>query len=524
MSAFTGTIVVKKAGQLIPDAFLERAIKNNPTFFGAAVVTADEQGTTSLEISTTEEGEYSLEAVKELQEALKEGDVLFYFGKFPKEHDLDDRQPFLAVKNSAGDNIIAVCMDGEFPSAPEGSKHSREYHVFGEYLQEKLQSIYDDAGQDLDKFLEKMKAPMVTKEINNLTGPMANITLFTNQADVVPFVKNMNFSFDWGTTSSAYGFETQATADKPAGMLGRLQKVVGRAAPPVPSAKPKAEDKPAEVPAAPKKEEVSEDEYEMRSPPSQLKGRKPLRNWYENVFGSVPDNYKDRPSVRVKKKKVEAKTPPVVQKQETVAKDFKDFPKDRVAATAVTAPAVPTARAAPAVPAKGKDVAPKHVSVDNKPITDKNVRAAEVQAAQEAEEAKILPFIPAHEKQKLVEVFLKSANVTKFMDAKSKDYIHDPKELQKLEEDYPSFTDAAKLNGLEDTFRWPHEVLVNLCKETPIAAARLIEQYRMSYYNTLTSEVKKTEDNKPTETQTTQTSTNVRAAPPVPRRAVAGRR
>jgi len=411
-----GKIIYKKKGELVPDQLLEKLFHGKPTLVDLCMV---DQG--ALQFAHPDNVD-NMEEFKRIMEVFKDYATICFFG-YDAEYLTDDRQPFVLVRNSKDQPVLAVCMQGDFsPYHDEKSAHSDEFHALNKYFRPKLQKIFSLCKEDIPQFLDELRDPVLVDELSTKTFlNQGSIEVLSITGEVFSFVRDdKRKEFKWGFTSDTLGHDESEYPEKTKGglaaALSGLPGFKSKAKTEAPKAKPEPETpqevmKPPVVPA-----EVKE---ELIFPPAEIQSgsKNQIRAWYNEMFGFCPDNYKRSPGVlssRLKKKG------PI--------KALSDIARN-----------VPTSVTIP--------------------------------AAQDAKETMVdIPVIPAEKKKQIEKNFLESKTISKLLADQTP---FDPKSILEQEGKYSTFCENFGLKT-EDTFKWGLASYRELCRRWPDETGILI--------------------------------------------------
>ena len=413
-----GKVVYKKKGELIPEQLLDKLFFGKPTLVDCCVV---DQGKFTFAHPDKVD---SKEEFKKIMEVFKDYPIMYFFG-YSAEYLTDDRQPFVLVRNSKDQPILAVCMQGDFrPYYDEKSAHTDEFHALNKYFRPKLQKIFSLCKEDIPQFLDELRDPVMVEELSTKTFlNQGSVEILTITGEIFSFANDdKRKEFKWGFTTDTLGHdESEYPVPEKAkgGLAEALSGLPGfkpKAKTEAPKAKPEPETqqvvKPAPVPATV--------EDELIFPPAEVQAgsKNQKRAWYNQMFGFAPDNYKNSPGVLRSR-----------LKQKGPIKALSDIPR-------------------------------------NVPVGDPNLAAN-----RDANEKVDIPIIPDVKKKQIIENFLESKTISKLL---SDQTPFDPKTILETEGKYPTFCESLGLN-LIDTYKWSLASKRELCRRWPDEAGILIQ-------------------------------------------------
>lgn len=314
---YTQSILEKLVGTAaMPAELLDKLFKENTSAWGLAVRTSK-----GIEIEKfAKMGDASSE-IKEFEGILKgtkNYPSIAVFHSFPKEFDEDEIQPWAPIKDSKGMPILAVAIDGDLPKyagSEDGNSEAMEFLL--KWLGPKLEQAYAMAGNSPSKLYEFVKSAQFMTDFSEQIGHRCVLTFMPAQGD--PFCVEKNEIGDsgvYGNVSNSYGFSSPKPEPAPKPEV----KPKAEAEPEAPKKSKWAdEDTPEPVkevpsvpgvapPALPKDDvtgkvakEIVEQDW---TPPPNIHGKK-LKNLYREMLGgTLPANWDERPTVKIKVEKV----------------------------------------------------------------------------------------------------------------------------------------------------------------------------------------------------------------------------
>lgn len=301
----TTSIVSVRAGMTIPKTFLHKLITENRSAIGMAV-----QETNKIEIEKffpLASIEKEMDNFNTILGATKNFQRMFCFSSFPEEYDEGEVQPWVVIRDSKGNPIIAVGIEGDLPGL-EADGSSEMYGCITEHIGPKIEGLYELVGNNPEKLYTALKnekafcndfLKMVGHRGHFFFMPMKGDIFATGKEGVIP----QNGKFDWGAASFTYGYTESAveaaSVEKPEVKPSTATKVSKYAsADPEPGIQqddkgvhhlpePKPEVKPPAVPEKPTVDPVAAAAAEAvkghwETPPGNLHGKK-LKEWYRSM-------------------------------------------------------------------------------------------------------------------------------------------------------------------------------------------------------------------------------------------------
>lgn len=223
---YTTSIVQVFPGETIPAALLFKLHSENQSAMGLVVRNGN-----LLDIEKFDEMDSVEDEVKEttlILESTKKHHRELNFHSFPEGFSSDEVQPWIPLKNSKGEPLLCVSIEGDFPGrATDG--HSEAYAVMHEYLGPKIEEMYKVFGNDMKKLIPYLQSDGFHKDLDNLLGHRAVFEFLPSEGDSFTYgktngkpVNEIGLEGTWGRASNVYGYSesaiaaaTPATAEEP---------------------------------------------------------------------------------------------------------------------------------------------------------------------------------------------------------------------------------------------------------------------------------------------------------------------
>ena len=156
-----GVIILKQAGQDIPQEYLEKAHTANPMAVGMARVSGNEIFTGYIN------DPMPLDQLQQVLEQFKDEKVLLCLSELtPSTNSL---QPFMMCKNDEGEIQFVVAMEGDFSEfAKAGSSDTDAFHAFVSHLLPKFNGIFTMRQGSVTEIVGELQNPMISREIGGL--------------------------------------------------------------------------------------------------------------------------------------------------------------------------------------------------------------------------------------------------------------------------------------------------------------------------------------------------------------------
>lgn len=439
-------IIHKKAGQVIDERLLSKALEQFPSAIGTITRVGED-----LFVSN-DRGVPDLPKMQEALEAAKDHDVYLWLANIDEQDDIkqEDIQPFIIKEGDK--TLLAVMVEGDFAKFNNSKDGSVEWANFSnEILIPTLSEYAELSGGDFDKFVELIHGKMFEKNMVSHISHRGIIAVvpFSGDALVLSQSNTMLGTYDWGFTTQHLNHDDIADQT------------------PEPAKEPEPEKKgffsftnkaKAEAPAAPKTEAQKSDPVKdtpkddnkrvlpgkgknssIPSPavgvkvPDTLKGK--ARKQYIRKGMGLSPNSDELPEGWFK----EGFVIPEKGKKPSVVKDLKDIGKAMGSASASTIASVEAGKKAGEFPVKDGETSALPV------ITEKNKLG-------------VMDF------------------VAKRLDKNSQE-ITDPKTMQAAEAKVPTFSEATGV-GIADLKKLFFKDLSDFTNTYPVEAALLIMELR----------------------------------------------
>jgi hypothetical protein len=432
----------KLADKEFPDALLDALLKEHKSGAGIAVMGAfpDYLGTFHQLVSP------STKDVQELLAGHKDKCCVLSFVRGPDKMEEKQLQPYVGLFDTDGNTTLAGFLSGNFESKAKAGGDSAELQVWTRLVVPQILRTAKNHEDDAAETYTDMASDPATAELMKMFyDKVGNITVVTNEGLITWGEGRTDFDFGWTTDACGYAEATKVNAepakpaDKSSGKLsgfGKSHKPEGLSETQKTHSSqvslPTPKDAPGITPA--------DEEWIFSCPPSAwTKDQK--RKWYleHNIYidgkvlnvgaGIVPEGYKNCPKVRIKKSQITAPASAPI-------KSLQEIPKDKIVTN--SGPAVTT---------------------------------------------ELVPMIPPAEKRWLAEYFQKKGHVQGTLsEGKS---IIDPKRIEKLEEDWPAFVEAAGLDKTIQTIFFTNEERNDIIKNAPMSALVAWQDICLAHYNLL---------------------------------------
>lgn len=284
------TIVLKRAGLIVPENFLAHVLDAGFTSYTSATKTSEKNFIVGSKVSE----QLSLDDLMAFQESEKDSQVLLAFGKHEGKLEEVEIQPYSLI-GKEDDVQLAAFLFGDFSEYLKGpTDMSAMFHCLSSYLRPKINMAYELTGLNLEATLNFLRNETFITEMRKIT-PEGGVIFMTGTGDIVPFCTPSNTlldnEFEWGWATSLCGFskeEAKTQEEKPSKPALKISE----------PAWDQNKNPVIEAEAEKKVEEAKKQEKEMVHPPASI-NKNELPHWYNenNVGGVIPSNWHKRPGI-----------------------------------------------------------------------------------------------------------------------------------------------------------------------------------------------------------------------------------
>lgn len=503
--------VVKLAGQLINDDFIESIVKHHRHYIGVAVAKDDKI------ILHHEQQAPTVDAVKKVMEFAKDNVAVFAFGDVG--HILpEDIQPISLLKDADGNDVCVVCLDGDFDRHRKSNEaHIPEYTVAKDNLAKRI-AKYASKSSSIDGVIEELNDDVTRADICNLWGNRGSITFLFSDGQVctIQAGNDKAGNYDWGYAS--YSYQTQAEEPKKSVIdkgVDTLKSLMGSST--VAKAPPQngvvvangltTNGTDTKVNDLPEGTVLIKPDFSHKT----LQSRKEKERWYENRLGYAVRNAKEGPlllripgkdgshtwrladtkSLSILKHTVildPPKASPLAQDKPPVEPQVQ--PEVTPEVTPEPVKEVPQADLPPWMQGKKvfkstvREAAPKEVGGQQSKTAQVALPAGGNQQAQDKVPASVrtdrVPMLSPDQKQKMQEIMKRSEFVGTFGEGLKQ--VNDPKALKaQLEQEIPDMAKALGIGNDMSVFAgWKFEQfyllansIISVGKNNPEAASQM---------------------------------------------------
>lgn len=327
---YTASIVTVKANETIPAAFLKKLCAENGSALGIAVQMGGKLDVEKWPNLRDEDAETRFAKMSKIDANTKKYNRMFCFHAFPPEFDESECQPWVVIRSSKNEPILAIAIEGDLPGKGTEDGDSEMLGTIQEFLGPKIEALYTVCGNDPKKLMTAVKDQKFGEELLKEVGYRGHFFFLPAEGEVFAIGKegavSQNGSFSWGAASFTYGYTeaaieaaTLAKPDVPVKSKSKWEDdepvaEVKPAAPDAPKEEPKpqievlkADPKPATDPVHKAADAVQEGHWE--NPPENVHG-KPLKKWYRDMDskitgkkGDLRPDWNKRPAVWIPHKK-----------------------------------------------------------------------------------------------------------------------------------------------------------------------------------------------------------------------------
>lgn len=213
----TGMILNRLAGQALPTELLEKAVTENPTAWGVALVTPDGLITSSGPDADGDNGP-SVELITGTAEQFAERNIHFYLCNSESAINMDDVSPHWIVEGEDGLPRIVAFVEGQFGGFErKDSSHPTSYHFVQDHLIPEIKEVYDLVDGNLPKIMTLINKDSFKKKLMGHATSAATITFVMADGEATTLNSaDTGKEFPFGWVSNTYGYGVEAKATEPA--------------------------------------------------------------------------------------------------------------------------------------------------------------------------------------------------------------------------------------------------------------------------------------------------------------------
>lgn len=326
MSNYQGNIVFKSSGKDLSKTFLEKALQAYPSCAGIAILSnPSEQDFINI---FSQDSAPPVDEVENLLSGYTDNAAVLFFGNFPEKFSNKNLQPITVLFDNDGNPTMVGFIEGEVLAKDKKSDESPQLQFFNRYIIPTVTRAEKENGDDLGETHKALASDESVADLLSNALDEATAILVSNYGVITFGKKGTEFPWGWATDDLglATATEPQKGAGKTSGFGGNLARPQGL------QKEPKTETSQVSLQTPNDDKPVATDgpglegkDWEWASPPSSFtKNQK--RNFYmeaeiwdsgrkEWAHGVAPENYKDCPKVKMRKKPI---------------KSLQDIPKDVV--------------------------------------------------------------------------------------------------------------------------------------------------------------------------------------------------
>ncbi len=314
--AYSGVTISIAKGKSVPKAYMELALKENPSTCSFAFYDTKEKAirymrdqarppTDDNDGKNHDDGnpQFTADQLVAEMDKYKDFGVILHLSNSDDELEAECEQPFEVLVDAQKEPVMLAFVEGDFSSYTQPTAiQTDEYFAANKFIIPFIKKLYAAANQDMSKLMAELNDP-VNKQILGNAAISGVTTLVTAGFAPVSFDKGSGGStFPWGWVSKTYGYKEQApSAPVKSGLVSAAKGLISRRdrGPVIPPADVPVVDEPmpddgvadpgnkegprgepkTDVAAA--HQELAEGEHEMITPDAKLKG-KSLPNWYDH--------------------------------------------------------------------------------------------------------------------------------------------------------------------------------------------------------------------------------------------------
>jgi len=304
---YTSSIVQVSPKFTVPPTLLHKLVHENQSAIGVCVRTQK-----GIDIERHKlhgiSPEETLKLMTQIDNKTQSFSRMYSFHAFPEEYDEVEQQPFILLRDSKKNPLIAVGIEGDFPKYTDDSADgfSEPFMLLEKWLGDKVAEVYKMCGNSPQKVFDYLQTSQFAKDFEDQIGHRGGLYFMPSVGTMFCQEKNdAGIAPEWGHCSFAYGYTepvivAATPVEEPKPEPAKRSKWADDDTPaqePKPVVEPpKQPEKPAQAPVDKVAAEVPVVKT-MKVPPG-MHG-KDLKNWYRKVSGDLPKNWRERPDVEI---------------------------------------------------------------------------------------------------------------------------------------------------------------------------------------------------------------------------------
>lgn len=293
----TGVNVQRKSGQTLPEAYLKLVLDNNPTAWGASIVTEN-----GIMIASGDDA--TIKLIQSTCNDFKDCDISFYFCNSTSAINMDDVSPFSLVEVADQPMVIASIV-GEYPGFNQTASTHPSAFFFANHLTQKFKDLFELTDGNLDKIIAHVEKKSFKDEL--LLGSTDSGVTFTvaNGKSTTVCLADTQKEYPWGWTSNHYGFEVDIAVGtgKKTSMFPSRSTVREKAPAAASASVPPVEQKPIEHPGGPPVTSASSTLLmnigKVKAAALATWKRQDKKKWYQRYLGYAPRGFENCPEVEI---------------------------------------------------------------------------------------------------------------------------------------------------------------------------------------------------------------------------------
>lgn len=234
--------------------------------------------------------------------------AIFVFGNAIVKDD-SQKQPYNLLTNNEGNPDLVAFVEGDYPDYHEADGSFDTTNFIKNYLQPKIDELYEMVDQDLDRLLAALQKPMTAADINSKHSGRGVVTFMASNGVSFSIEQNdKRKDFEWGSVSMVEGAypaesDVQLPLDKPAEVKSTGNPLQDRLNAQKAKAAAAAAGKPEgvhETKASPTvlngggtSVPATSQKVYVFAPEKACKDKSSLNNWYMKGWGFLPPKFEE---------------------------------------------------------------------------------------------------------------------------------------------------------------------------------------------------------------------------------------
>lgn len=201
--------VVTKAGQAMPQIYLDKIVEKKPVCMGSAAAVP---GTKDMALDSFNDAPVTPDHVREIEKEFPKSNIAFSFGFSPTPVSKDDVQPHVLLTNDKKKPTVVGMFAGGKDSfvqfRHEASAHEDVYFFVNEMLLSDIKEKNEDVGGGIEALMKKLDGPVMKKTLSLAAKHASMLFLAYDGTMSLHDLANPGFrELSWGWVTDNMGLE-----------------------------------------------------------------------------------------------------------------------------------------------------------------------------------------------------------------------------------------------------------------------------------------------------------------------------